>query len=246
MLETFSVVELSFIAMIFVWTGFVRTGIGFGGAALGLPFMLLIFNSPIYWLPIVSAHLLFFSGLTLAASLNEVDWKALKASLWWIMPSALVGVFGLINLPNQWLVIFVYSVTLFYSLIWLFDKAIESHNPVVDKILLIVGGYVTGATLTGAPLIVAVLANHVNRAQLRNTLFVLWVMLVSLKMITFLSLGVEIDWALALILFPIVAVGHVIGLKLHNKIIENERIFKRFLGVILLVISLIGLFNVLS
>jgi uncharacterized protein len=34
------------IALVFVWAGFVRTGLGFGGAALGLPLMLFIHNDP--------------------------------------------------------------------------------------------------------------------------------------------------------------------------------------------------------
>jgi uncharacterized membrane protein YfcA len=38
--------SLILIGLIFVWTGFVRTGLGFGGAALGLPLMLLVGGSP--------------------------------------------------------------------------------------------------------------------------------------------------------------------------------------------------------
>jgi hypothetical protein len=42
------------VSLIFMWAGFVRTGLGFGGAALGLPLMLLVGASPVYWLPPVS------------------------------------------------------------------------------------------------------------------------------------------------------------------------------------------------
>ena len=31
-------------ALIFIWSGFVRSGLGFGGAALGLPFLLLVYT----------------------------------------------------------------------------------------------------------------------------------------------------------------------------------------------------------
>lgn len=48
----FSNTELILIAVIFIWTGFVRSGLGFGGAALGLPLMLFIYDQPVYWLPI--------------------------------------------------------------------------------------------------------------------------------------------------------------------------------------------------
>jgi hypothetical protein len=36
----FSSTELFLVSLIFMWAGFVRTGLGFGGAALGLPLML--------------------------------------------------------------------------------------------------------------------------------------------------------------------------------------------------------------
>ena len=56
----FSQAQIILIGLIFMWTGFVRTGLGFGGAALGLPLLLFIHNQPIDWLPIIGAHLLFF------------------------------------------------------------------------------------------------------------------------------------------------------------------------------------------
>ena len=48
------------IALIFVWSGFVRSGLGFGGAVLALPFLLMVDNRPLVYLPIISVHLLFF------------------------------------------------------------------------------------------------------------------------------------------------------------------------------------------
>jgi uncharacterized membrane protein YfcA len=71
----FSLYQILSIALVFVWTGFVRTGLGFGGAALGLPLMLFIHNNPLLWLPIIGMHLLFFSGLTLLNRLHNVDCK---------------------------------------------------------------------------------------------------------------------------------------------------------------------------
>ena len=52
-------------ALIFAWTGFVRSGLGFGGAALGLPLLMLVSGSPIDWLPIIGIHLFIFSGIAL-------------------------------------------------------------------------------------------------------------------------------------------------------------------------------------
>lgn len=132
-LANFSTTELSVVALIFLWTGFVRSGLGFGGAALGLPLMLFVYNQPVYWLPIIGSHLLFFTSLTLRSRLNNIDWAYLKKSSIYIIPPALVGVFGLITLPNHWLIIFIYSVTLFYAVIWLLNMNIRSNNKWLDR-----------------------------------------------------------------------------------------------------------------
>lgn len=243
MILDFSSLQIALICLIFVWSGFVRSGLGFGGAALGLPLMLFIDNRPIFWLPIIGAHLLFFSGLTLRTRLNNVDWRYLKYSALFIVPAAIVGVFGLITLPNRWLVTFIYSVTLFYAVMWLMNWTIHSSRDWVDRFLLIVGGYVAGTSLTGAPLIVAVYMRNVDMKQLRNTLFVLWFVLVFIKLSTFTALGVKLQLDSALILLPVAAVGHVIGLKTHDYILENDRLFKRILGGVLIVICLVALWK---
>jgi uncharacterized protein len=231
------------VAVLFVWTGFVRTGLGFGGAALGLPLMLFVKNDPRLWLPIISIHLLFFSGLTLRTRLHNVDWAYLRQTSWYIIPPAIVGVFGLVSLPIVWLNGFIYSITLFYGFIWLFNRRIESRHNWVDKMLLVIGGYVAGTSLTGAPLMVAVYMRHVSKEKLRDTLFLLWFVLVSIKMSTFIALSVELHFQAALTLIPVAAIGHVLGLKAHASIARNDLFFKRFLGGGLVVVSTLGLLN---
>ena len=54
--------QYALIGIIFVWSGFVRSGLGFGGAVLALPFLLLVLNEPLVFLPIISIHLLVFSS----------------------------------------------------------------------------------------------------------------------------------------------------------------------------------------
>lgn len=237
--------SLVLVGLIFLWAGFVRTGLGFGGAALGLPLMLLIGGSPVYWLPIIGIHLLFFSSLTLFKSIKKVDWRYLKHSLLWIIPPTLVGVAGLISLPDKVVIVFIYSITIFYAITWIFNQKISSHKSWVDKLLLVLGGYVAGTSLTGAPLIVAVYMRHVAKEYLRNTLFVLWFILVSIKMVAFMVVGVMIDWEFSLALIPIAAIGHVIGIKAHQKIIENDQVFKKWVGSMLLLISSFGLLKVI-
>ena len=239
----FSALEIVFTCILFMWAGFVRTGLGFGGAALGLPFMLFIHDQPVYWIPIIGTHLLFFSGLTLRTRLNHVDWAYLKSSLFYIIPPALIGVFGLLNLPNLWILTFIYSVTIFYAFMWLFNKSIHSESKWLDKSLLIFGGYIAGTSLTGAPLMVAVYVHNVIKSQLRNTLFVLWFILVTIKMTTFAALGVDLNVLTAIVLLPVAAVGHFIGLKMHEEILRNDVVFKRFIGAMLVGVSGLALWN---
>ncbi len=243
MLPDFSTYQIILTVLLFIWAGFVRTGLGFGGAALGLPLMLFLNRDPLLWLPVISVHLLFFSGLTLRTRLHNVDWKYLRYSTLYIIPPAIVGVFGLVNLPTLWLNIFIYSITLFYGLIWLTNRAIESRHRWVDKLLLMVGGYVAGTSLTGAPLMVAVYMRNVSREKLRDTLFVLWFVLVSLKMATFITLGVNLHFWMAILLLPFAAIGHVLGLKTHDMIMRNDTLFKRWMGGGLVIISSLGLWH---
>lgn len=240
----FNLYELLIIALIFVWTGFVRSGLGFGGGALGLPLMLFVYNQPVFWLPIIGFQLLFFSTLTLRTQLKSVDWKFLLKSYIYILPAALIGVFGLLTLPNNWLLIFIYGITLFYALMWLVNKSLHSDKIWLDKIFLAFGGYVAGTSLTGAPLMVTVFMRHVQRHQLRNTLFALWFTLVVIKMLTFTAVGVDLHFYSALILLPVSAIGHIIGLKTHQYILRNDLLFKRIIGGILTIISLLGLSSV--
>ena len=243
MFAEFSVLEIVLTGLLFMWAGFVRSGLGFGGAALGLPFMLFIYDQPVYWLPIIGAHLLFFTSLTLRTRMNNVDWDYLKYSLMYIIPPALIGVLGLLNLPNLWIVTFIYCITLLYAVMWLFNKSFHSDNVWIDRILLVFGGYVAGTSLTGAPLMVAVYIRNVAQAQLRNTLFVLWFILVSIKMTAFAALGVDLNVLTALALLPVAAIGHYIGLKTHDMILRNDIVFKQVIGGMLVVVSGLALWN---
>ncbi len=245
MFPDFTTTQLVITALLFVWTGFVRTGLGFGGAALGLPLLLLVKPEPLLWLPIIGTHLLFFTSITLRTRLNDVDWGYLKQSSKLIIPAAIVGVLGLISLPTQWVLVFIYSVSFFYATTWVLNKTITSHNKWVDRTLLILGGYVAGTSLTGAPLMVAVYMRNVAKHKLRNTLFVLWFILVSIKMSTFALLNIDLHTLAAIMLVPVAAIGHVIGLKVHDVIMHNDQKFKQFVGVGLMMISVIGLVNLI-
>ena len=241
----FTSFEILFISLIFVWIGFVRTGLGFGGAVLGLPLLMLVGGSPIDWLPIIGIHLLFFSGIALARSLNTIDWSYLKRSLPWILPAKIIGVIGLISLPPIVMTLIVYSITSFYALTWMLNYNIASREGWVSRLLLILGGYISGTSLNGAPLLVAVYMQNIDVKRLRNTLFVLWFLLVTIKMSAFLIVDIYINWQFSLMLIPVAALGHFVGLKVHDRIIENDKQFKRWMGSVLILICIAGLSKVL-
>ena len=241
----FTLIEIIFISLIFVWIGFVRTGLGFGGAVLGLPLLMLVGGSPIDWLPIIGIHLLFFSGIALVNSLKTIDWSYLKQSLPWILPAKAVGVVGLISLPPTVMIVIVYSITSFYAFTWILNFQIASRKAWVSRLLLILGGYISGTSLNGAPLLVAVYMQNIDFKRLRNTLFVLWFLLVTIKMSAFLIVDVYINWQFSLFLIPVAALGHFVGLKAHNRIIENSTQFKKWMGGVLILICIVGLSKVL-
>lgn len=243
MFADFSLIQIILSGLLFTWAGFVRSGLGFGGAALGLPLMLFVYDQPLYWLPMIGIHLLFFSALTLRTRLNNVNWGYLKQASLFVIPGALIGVFGLISLPTLWLVVFIYSITLFYAIIWILNISLHSNNSWWDRFLLITGGYVAGISLSGAPIMVAVFMRNISASQLRNTMFVLWFILVSIKLATLAAFGIRLHVVNAVLLLPVAAIGHVIGLKLHELILQNDRRFKQAVGVVLCVICLSGLYN---
>jgi len=234
-------VQYFLVGLIFIWTGFVRTGLGFGGAALGLPLMLLVLPEPLLFLPIIGTHLLFFSSITVFNRLDNVDWSYLwKALVIMILPM-IIGILGLLNLPGDLLSKIVFIVTLFYGFTYIFNYTINSKNKLVDTLLLVFGGYVSGTSLIGAPLIVAVFMQHVAQSRLRDTLFVLWFILVCIKMSAFILADVDLQLRYAIYLLPIAAIGHFIGLYAHDMMLKSGGVqFKRVIGVAMVMVTLVG------
>lgn len=229
---------------IFVWSGFVRTGIGFGGAAFGLPLLLLVEDQPLFFLPIIACHLLFFTSITAAGRLRHIDWGFIKHAMAWLTIPKIFGVIGLLSLPTTWLVNFVFVITAVYAVSWIIQREIRYRSPWVDRVLLIIGGYVSGVSLVGAPLIAAVAIKRVSLEQYRNTLFVLWFILVSIKLIALAIAGVDLQLAWAALLLIPAGIGHVFGLKAHEYILHQDSgNVQRILGSGLLVVAILGLFS---
>lgn len=252
-----SLIQYALIALVFVWSGFVRSGLAFGGAVLSLPFLLLIHNDPLVYLPIISVHLLIFSSLTIwmnhrkqaaqaegGAVSGTVDWHYLLKILGIMIVPKIIGVFGLITLPALVMSSIIFVIVSVYALSYILNKPFRSKSPFVDAVFLMLGGYISGTSLIGAPLIIAVVAQHLPRERLRDTLFALWFILVTIKMGAFIWAGVDLQLVHHLWLLPCATVGHFIGLWFHERMLKSDpTVFFRFLGVVLLVVSSLGLWR---
>lgn len=250
--------QLILVAMVFIWSGFVRSGLGFGGAVLSLPFLLLIDNRPLVYLPIISIHLLVFSsaiwiqnhyqrrqGKLPPELAGGVDWPYLKKAMVIMIIPKLIGVLGLLTLPAEVMSKIIFVIVGAYAISYIINKPFTSHHKWLDIGLLVLGGYISGTSLIGAPLIMIVFSHHVSRYQLRDTLFALWFILVVIKLSAFIAAGVDLQWIHHSWLLPAAAIGHFIGLRFHAFIMRaDQKLFFRVLGSALLLVSVLGLWKV--
>ncbi|MFG6665647.1 TSUP family transporter [Halomonas sp. HNIBRBA4712] len=251
--------QYALIGLIFAWSGFVRTSLGFGGAVLALPFLLLVHDDPLVFLPIIAIHLLIFSSwiawqgnrqlkADTTTAQSNIDWRYLKKALKIMIVPKLVGVVGLLTLPASLMTNIIFVIVIVYAVSYVLNKPFTSQHRYVDIALLGLGGYVSGTSLIGAPLIVAVFAAHVAKEQLRDTMFVLWFILVVIKMASFIVAGVDLQLVHQLWLFPCALVGHLMGERAHQYLMKADTVlFFRVLGAVLIAVSVIGLaFSALS
>lgn len=234
-----------------------RSGLGFGGAVLSLPFLLLIDNHPLLFLPIISVHLLVFSSAiwiqnffqsrsstALTQQTTSIDWAYLKKALAIMIIPKLIGVFGLLTLPAELMSKIIFTIVGGYAISYIINRPFQSTHKLLDTGLLVLGGYISGTSLIGAPLIMIVFAKHVQRHQLRDTLFVLWFILVCIKLGAFIYAGVNLQLIHHIWLLPCAAIGHFLGLRFHNYIVHaDQKIFFRVLGSVLLLVSIMGLWK---
>ena len=244
--------EYAAIGLLFIWSGFVRSGLGFGGAVLSLPFLLMIRGEPLLFLPLISVHLLFFSALTVwqAHSSGQkttdgkgtVDWSFLRYALPLMIIPKIIGVAGVITLPGYVMSGFIFCLVTVYGMSYLLNKPFRSGSPRFDAAVMLIGGYVSGASLIAAPLVVPIAASRVPREQLRDTLFVLWFILVGLKLIAFVATGVDLHLKEHIWLLPCATIGHLIGLRFHRYSLKADAsVFYRYLGGALVAVSLVGI-----
>ena len=232
-----------------------RSGLGFGGALFTLPFLLLIHNDPLFFLPIISLHLLFFAGLTVIqsergtkdANSTSVNWQFVRYSLLVMIVPKLAGVVGLLILPTALMNLIIFSLIAAYSLTYILGKPLQSNSRLIDIVFLIAAAYISGTSLIGGPLVIAVAMRHIRPHEFRNTLFVIWWILVSIKLCAFVIADVDIQLLNALWLLPFAGIGHLIGHRFHQQLLQRDSAsFYRILGWILLGTAIVGISQVLA
>jgi|TARA_B110000977_G_C10920497_1_gene432899 uncharacterized membrane protein YfcA len=251
--------QYALIIVVFIWSGFVRAGFGFGGALFTIPFLLLIHDDPLFFLPIISIHLLFFAALTLtlshrAAASGEpsevpqaaVNWRFVRYALLIMLIPKLAGVVGLLILPSNLMNSIIFLLIGAYAITYIIGKPLQSNSRLLDTVFLILGAYISGTSLIGGPLVIAVAMRHIQAHEFRNTLFVLWFVLVSIKLFAFGLAGVDLQLMASIWLLPFAGIGHVVGQKFHQRLMQasNAR-FYQILGWVLLSTSLLGLLQIL-
>lgn len=231
----------------FVWSGFIRAGLGFGGAGLMYPIAFLAVDSVVFLVPIIAIQLLFFSSITLASGgYRNVDWLTVSKILLFMLPMLLVGVFGLMNFPDFWLLMVTYAFLILYSLGYIFNLKTKP-SAWLNVPLLAFGSYISGLSLSGAPIVAAVALQYLKKEQARDSLFVIWFVAVTIKLATLYYYDVDLQLEHQLWLLPAAGVGHFLGLKMHKRLMQlDDSVFYRQMGIVLLSLSIIGLIRHLS
>jgi hypothetical protein len=190
-----------------------------------------VLYAPLVFLPIIAVHLLVFSSLTIwmnnrrsqsdksgqtltgfgpdaavTAPESTVDWPYLWRMLRIIIVLKLIGVFGLFTLPANVLSAIIFVVVAIYSVSYIFNRPFRSNSKAVDVGLLMAGGYISGTSLIGGPLIIAVAAQHLPREKLRDTVFGLWFILVLIKLAASIWVGLDLQLIHHLWLLPLPSV----------------------------------------
>ena len=249
-MEDLSSYQCAIIGLTFVWSGFVRSGLGFGGAVLALPLLLLVANDPLIFLPLIAVHLILFSTLIMIQStrsrapeqLKTINWAYLKRSMAIMIVPKMAGVVGLLTLPPVIMSSIIFFIGIAYAIGYIINRPIQIKTKAQEYGFLGLGAYVSGTSLTGAPLIVPVVAARVEKHELRNTLFVLWWILTLIKLVSFVITGIDLQLIHHLWLLPCAFIGHVLGNRMHSYLVEQETLtFFRIVGIALMVVSLTGL-----
>ncbi|MEE2716148.1 MAG: TSUP family transporter [SAR324 cluster bacterium] len=238
---------LAGLAACFIWSGFVRSGFGFGGLVLMLPLALLFVDSPIHIIPITAVHVFITGVATVLLRFKVIVWRQLFHIMGVMVVPVVLGLLGLITLPDVWLVGMVQVIVALYAINYIRPFKGLPGGRLVDYATLAFGGYLSGLALLGSPLIVPVAGRWIERERLRDSLLTLWVLLAPFKIVMLFATGVDFHWDWQLWLFPVHLIGYGLGLLFHAKLLQHRsEVFYRIIGWMLLAVVAVGLWQTYS
>ena len=87
----------------------------------------------------------------------------------------IIGVVGLLILPIDLMNIIIFILIAGYGITYITDREMRSQNSLMNVVFLALGAYISGTSLLGGPLIIAVALRYISPQEYRSTLFVIWV-----------------------------------------------------------------------
>ena len=196
-------------------------------------------------LPVLVPLNIFMSGYLGVKNRANIHWPTLTRM---ILPAMTVGTLGgyflrphvsTVLLKSLFGVLILWFAT---RELWRLRAAVlptsAPRPPVITSALMVGAGITHGLFASGGPLLVyALTGNALKKDALRATLIAAWFVLNGLLTVAFVIDGSAITAAPRMMMYlPIVAVGIVLGERLHHKI--NELNFRRALFTVLAIVGL--------
>ena len=216
---------------------FIRGITGFGSGLIAIP--LLAHFLPLTFVVPLLLVLDLIASIVLSRHMRmQVRWDEIRSLLPTTIVGVLIGAFLLVNLPREPLLVGLALFVIFFGLRYLLN--VHGEKPISHWWSIptgLSGGLISAMFGTGGPPYVVYLSHRLhNKTQLRGTLSGLFMLEGSLRVITFLFMGLllqpEIFISLLLAL-PLMAFGLYLGNKVHLGITHRQQL--AIIGVLLLV-----------
>lgn len=240
-MQELSIMLYVFMAIAVIFGGILRGISGFG-------FSLTLVVTLTFFLPPIEATALIFiweisaSILHLPFVWKHVDWKALKWLCLGCVIGTPLGVLSLIIIPPAPMTVIINGTVIFLSLIMLRGFTLKRNLTPLEIVGTgTVSGVINGASANGGPPVILLFFSSPAGANVGRASLIAYFLFTDIFATgVFVSNGL-MNWELvltALYYIPCLGLGIWIGSKLYHKI--DERIFKRFVILLLIVISAIG------
>lgn len=225
-----------------VFAGGILRGISGFGFSLTLIVILTLFMPPILATALIFIWEISASILHLPFVWRQVDWKALKWLSIGIILGTPFGVWLVMYIPPTPMTVLINGTVIILSIIMLRGYTLKRNLTPLEMIGTgTISGIINGASANGGPPVILLFFSspagvHVGRASL-IAFFLFTDIFASTLFASQGLMGKEI-LITSLYYIPWLALGIYIGSKLYSKI--NEVLFKRFVIILLIVISAFG------